>query len=276
MPLTSAQIVVLANQAAKTPGFTSQAGQKLNTILEELNMTYDIEVIRQTFFFTFNISQQGGTNTGTGPYNLPANYLRAQHGKVFYLYNGQPYFMTRVEQWEYDALIQQPGFMDFPRDFYVDTSQSPPQMFVWPPPSISVPVTVRYFPLMTDITTPETSAVVPWFPYQQYLITRLAGEMMALADDTRAADFLTDDEKRNPQGAGVLLRRYLTMKDDPEGRAKTVELDRRRFGNQSNWNRLPNTKSIGWTILWIVALGGDTLHSGVTNGVLGWFGRMLL
>ena len=27
---------------------------------------------------------------------------------------------------------------------------------------------------------------------------------------------------------------------------KTVELDRRRFGAQSQWNRLPNTKGIGW------------------------------
>src|SRR6266852_2523137 len=143
--LTAQQIVVLANQIAKTPGFTSQAGQRLNDILQELCMTYDIAQARKTFTFTFNTGPNG-TNSGTGPYLLPPDFLRNQQGKQFYLYNGQPYFMTRIEQWEYDALIQQPGFMDFPRDFYVDTSQSPPQMFVWPPPSISVPVTVRYFP----------------------------------------------------------------------------------------------------------------------------------
>ena len=98
---------------------------------------------------------------------------------------------------------------------------------------------------MPDIATPEISTTVPWFTYQQYLITRLAGEMMALADDDRAAAFLTDKEESNPQGAGVLLRRYLNLKDDPEGRAKTVELDRRRFG-VSRWDRLPSTKTIGW------------------------------
>jgi hypothetical protein len=109
-----------------------------------------------------------------------------------------------------------------------------------------VPVTVRYFQQMPDIVTPETSAAVPWFPYQDYLITRLAGEMMQIADDDRAGNFLTNQESQNPQGAGVLLRRYLNLENDPEGRAKTVELDRRRFGAQSQWNRLPNTKSIGW------------------------------
>jgi hypothetical protein len=245
MALTAAQIVTLAIQAAKTPGFTSQAGQKLNTILQELCQTYDIAQARSTFTFNFNTGP-AGTNSGVGPYSLPADYLRTQNGKQFYTYNGQPYFMTRIELWEWDALIQQPGFADFPRNFTVDTSPSPAQEFVWPPPSISVPVTVRYFRQMPDITTPESSSTVPWFPFTQYLITRLTGEMMALADDTRAAEFLTDNAEKNPQGAGVLLRRYLNMKDDPEGRTKTVELDGRRFGNQSKWNDLPNTKSIGW------------------------------
>jgi hypothetical protein len=241
MSLTAAQIVTLANQAAHTPAFTSQAGQKLNAILQELCQTYDVAQARNIFTFSFTTGP-----TATGPYNLPTDYLRTQNGKQFYLYNGQPYFMTRIELWEYDALIQQPGFMDFPRNFTVDTSTSPPQEFVWPPASISVPVTVRYFRQMPDIVTPETSNVVPWFPFTQYLITRLTGEMMALADDDRAADFLTDDGEKNPQGAGVLLRRFLNMKDDPEGRTKTVELDRRRFSTQAQWNRLPNTKSIGW------------------------------
>jgi hypothetical protein len=250
MPMTSAQIVALANQIAKTPGFTSQAGQKLNAILNELCETYDLADARTVATITFNIGANG-TNTGSGPYTLPADYLRSQNGKQFYLYNGQPYWMTRVEQWEYDALIQQPGFMDFPRDFMVDTSTIPAQEFVWPPPSISVPVTIRYFRQMPEITTPETSATIPWFRFQNYLVTRLAGEMMQMADDTRAADFLTVNEQQNPQGAGVLLRRYLNLEDDPEGRAKTVELDRRRFGGQ-RWNALPNTKTIGWVVIGLI------------------------
>lgn len=216
------------------------AGQLFNTILDELCRTYDLADARaptpaQLMFQVGN----------PGPYELPADYLRSQNGKQFYLYNGQPYFMTVCEQWEYDQLIQQPGFMDFPRDFMTDTTPNPPVEFVWPPPSISVPVTIRYFRMMPAIVSPETSNTVPWFSYTQYLLRRLAGEMMTVADDERAAKFLTDDERIDPQGAGVLLRKYLTLKDDPEGKAKTVELDRRRFG-RSQWNNLPNTKTIGW------------------------------
>src|SRR5262249_42906334 len=174
---------------------------------------------------------------------------RTQQGKQFYTVAFQPYELSRIEQWEYDLLTQQPGFNDFPRNFYVDMAPTnaggQPQEFVWPPPSISTAVLVRYFQLMPDITTPESSTTIPWFPYQQYLVTRLAGEMMAVADDDRAASFLTDTESQNPQGAGVLLRRYLNLKDDPEGRAKVVSLDRRRFGI-SRWDRLPSTKTIGW------------------------------
>lgn len=248
----------------------SQAGQLLNIVLQELCQNFDFDAARGApFHFNFN-----GT---TGPYNLPADYLRMRQGKSFYIYNGQPYFMNYIELEEYDALIQQPGFFDFPRNITVDMADqlagvsgefnpqdfstdlaigpgpqgqgldpTPPQAYVWPPPSIVVTVTVRYYRQMPWIPTPETSQTVPWFPNQQYLIACLAGRLMQIADDERASFFLTDNEQINGQGAGVILRRYLKMKDDPEGRAKVVSLDRRRFGAQSNWNRLPNTKSIGW------------------------------
>lgn len=252
MPLSSAQIVTLAVQEAKTPGMVSQAGQLLNAILQELCQTYDLDDARGLFNFNFNVSNTGGINTGTGPYLLPTDYLRTQRGRQFYTVSFQPYELTRIELDEYDLLTQQPGFNDFPRNFTVDMSTAAPQVpggqpqeFVWPPPSITAAVVVRYFRQMPDITTPETSTVVPWFRYQKYLITRLTGEMMAISDDDRAASFLTDKEEINPQGAGVLLRRFLNMKDDPEGRAKTVTLDRRRFGI-SRWDRLPSTKTIGW------------------------------
>jgi hypothetical protein len=248
MPLTAAQIVALACAKAKTPGMIVSAGQQLNTILEELCRTYDIAAARTTTSITFN-QGANGTNSGIGPYLLPANYLRTQHGKQFYLFNGQPYWMIKVEQWEYDSFIQQPGFNDFPRNFFVDVSPlgtgGVPQEFIWPPPSLSATVTVHYFQLMPDITAPESSTVIPWFPFQNYLITRLAGQMMQDADDDRAEKFLTDKEELNPQGAGVLLRRFLNLKDDPEGITHQVSLDERRFG-RSQWANLPNTKTIGW------------------------------
>lgn len=240
MPLTSAQIVTVACQIAKTSGMVVTAGQKLNAILNELCQTYDFDLARGAAF-TFPFT------TSSGPYALPADYLRTDKGKQFYTYNGQPYSMTRIELWEYDLLVQQLGFQDFPRNFTVDMATSPPGELVWPPPSIpGIIVTVRYFRQMPEITTPESSSTIPWFPFQNYLITRLAGEMMQIASDPRANGFLTDKEEVDANGAGVLLRRYLNLKDDPEGRAKTVELDRRRFGPGWGWNRLPNTKTIGF------------------------------
>ena len=44
-------------------------------------------------------------------------------------------------------------------------------------------------------------------------------------------------------GAAAILDRYLKMKDD-EQVVKRVTLDRRFFG--SKFNRVPNTKTIGW------------------------------
>lgn len=250
MPLTASQIVSQACIDAKAPGMTSIGAIKLNAILQELCQDYDLADARALGSYTLNQSSTGGNNTGTGPYTLPADYLRTQNGFHFYSVNFQPYQMTPIDLWEYQLLVQQPGFNDFPRNFTVDMSSAPPNgaaavVFVWPPPSISVPVQFYYFRQMPDIVSPATSNVIPWFRNQKYLLTRLTGEMFQTTDDERAASFLTDKEEINPQGAGVLLRRFLTMKDDPEGRAKTVALDRRRFGI-SRWDRLPSTKTIGW------------------------------
>ena len=115
-----------------------------------------------------------------------------------------------------------------------------PVLYVWPPASGSYPLTIRYQPQMPDIATPETSTDVPWFPNQKYLINRLAGELMMLTDDDRATAYLGN----NPQGAEGILTKYLKMKDDGEGHAHRVQLDRRYFG--SRFNKLPNTKLIGW------------------------------
>ena len=119
MAYTAAQIVALANQIAKTPGFTGQAGQFLNIILQELCQDYDMELARGVTTFTFGATtgpSPNGIVSSSGPYLLPADYLRARRGMVFYIYNGVPYFMVPIEIEEYDALIQQAGFNDFPRE----------------------------------------------------------------------------------------------------------------------------------------------------------------
>jgi hypothetical protein len=234
MALTAAQIVTLACQIAKSDGFTSQAGQMLNAILSDLCQAYDLDVTRQVDTFSFSVPTQ------SGPYVLTGDYLRANPEDVFYVIDGVPYMMISITLAEYDQLVQQAGLASYPTFYATDVSQSPTQMFVWPPPAGSYPVTVRYYRQMPDITTPETSSTVPWFPNQQYLITRLAGELCMLSDDERYAMLLGD----GPQGAVGILRSYLQMKDDKTQRASNVKLDRRRFGR--SFNRLPNTKTIGW------------------------------
>jgi hypothetical protein len=97
---------------------------------------------------------------------------------------------------------------------------------------------------MPDIVTPQSSNVIPWFPNQSYLIRRLSGELMKYNDDERISEYLGDDDERTPQGAGVMLRKYLQMKDDKGDRVQQVTLDRRRFG--TSFDRLKNTKTIGW------------------------------
>lgn len=239
------QIVTLANQTAKTPGYTSQAGQFLNQILNDLAEAYDFEVNLTTAQITLTtgpaptsgIAISGAaTNTGSGPYALPTNYLRMASNEMFYYVYGVPYVMVNVDLSEFDALVQQAGISNYPLNFATDRSTSPASLMVWPPPGGSYIANIRYYKDPDDITTPETSTTVPWFPNQSYLINKLSAAMMGLSGDKRQADF--------NQMADATLKSYLLMQSDDDGRAKTVQLDRRRFGR--SFDRLPNTKTLGW------------------------------
>lgn len=244
MALTAAQICSLALQDAKAPGYTSQAGQLLNVILQELSQTYNFDQARGFYQFNFNPSLIQVVNpnviAGGGPYNLPADYLRADRDDVFWTLQGVPYIMVPIDLAQFDLTVQQAGLQSYPRWYATDLSQTPPVMYVWPPPSGAYPVTVRYRRQMPDIATPETSTSVPWFPNTQYLRTRLAGELMKITDDQRYSDFLGD----SPNGAQGILNRYLRLKDDEQNRSQVVSLDRRRFGRQ--FSNLPSTKTVGW------------------------------
>lgn len=255
MPLTSAQIISLAVQDARVPGMTSQAGQIMNMVLSDLCQTYDFSVTKRTFNFTFNASQIN--SLGQFYQNLPSDYLRGIRNESFYVISGVPYPMISVDLEEFDMLVQQAGLANFPVFYATDMSlagvtnsasgaggAAVPVLLAWQVPSGAYPVTIRYYSAIPDITTPETSAAVPWFPNQTYLRRRIAGELMGLSDDERMADFLSDDQDHHPNGAGVILRRFLQMEGDKNTRAKTVQLDRRRFG--TSFDRLRNTKTIGW------------------------------
>jgi hypothetical protein len=255
MPLTAAQIVTLACQDARCPGFTSQAGQTLNAILSDLCQTYDFAVCKKTFSFNLPTSQIN--SLGQAYQNLPSDYLRGIRNECFYVISGVPYPMIPCDQEEFDMLVQQAGLANFPVFYATDMSlsgvtNSPtgaggnavPVALFWQVPSGAYPATIRYYSQMPDITTPETSSTVPWFPNQTYLRRRLAGELMAGTDDERMADFLSDDEEQHPNGAGVMLRKFLMLQGDKSTRTNTVQLDRRRFG--SSFDRLRSTKTIGW------------------------------
>jgi hypothetical protein len=240
--LSAQDICTRARAIAKCPGYASQSGQWLNAILEDLAQTYNFDVIKGTYNFSFN----SGGYTGVGPYPLPTNWYRGIDDDIFYVIDGVPYSMINIELDEYDRLVQNAGLASYPEFYATDMSQSPPVMYVWPPASGAYPVTARYFKQSTTITTPETSSDIPWFPNTLYLITRLAGELMKETDDLRWERYIGSEEpKLDTEGsAASILRKYLRMKDDRGGKVYRVKLDRRLF--RRNFDRLPNTKTIGW------------------------------
>lgn len=242
------QIVQLACQIAKCPGYTSQAGIFLNNVLRDLAQHYDFDIIRKTYNFNFSTSAAGnGYAAGSGPNPMPADFLRLHRRGSFYSIDGVPYPMIGVEQQEFDTFVQQAGMASYPSMAYVDVSPmgagDPANLYVWAPASGAYPVTIRYNPQLPNIDTPETSDDVPWFPNYTYLITAVAGELMKITNDDRLLAFVGEDQ---PASAPTLLGKYLKMKDDPEtAGVKRVALDPRYFG-QGNYNRLPNTKRVGW------------------------------
>lgn len=247
MGQTAAQLVDLATQAAKCPGFTDQAGKLLNSILQDLCMHYDFDAARGTI-------SQALTSGLKGPYALPVDYLRMRQREgyieLYFLIDGVPYHLEQRTFAELNAMVYTAGLQNYPQLFATDMSVAVPgvtgpNLYVWPPSNGAYTLLGGYQRQMPDITTPETSTDKPWFPNNNYLLTRLAGELMKITNDTRWESFLSSDRDNHPGGAGVILREYLSLKDDGEGTTKTVTLDPRRFRGRIR-SRLPNTKLIGW------------------------------
>lgn len=249
MALTAAQIIDTAKQISKAQGFDAQALNLLNMALSDLCDTYDLGVIRKTHYFNFDPGVRtliGDNVYGSGPYFMPADFLRPIFGEMWWTLLGVKYPLIPCDLYEFDLLVQQAGNQSYPALMAFDVSPSDAvqqggtttQGYVWPPPSGTYPVTIRYQARAADITD---TAQVPWFPNQAYLIARLAGELMRITDDARSDTFLGD----GPSGAQGILDRYLKLKDADSNRAQTVKLDPRRFG-RSNFARLPNTKTVGW------------------------------
>jgi hypothetical protein len=229
MPYSASQLVSLAGQICDVPGRVSQIGQFLNMILADYAQTMDEDVVRQTT--TLNIGPQAVI-----PYAnpLPSNYLRAYD--VFYLVQGEPFYVTQMELDEFDKLFTGQGIDNYPERFATDMSQSPPAMYFYPPPAIPLAVTIRYRPQTSDITTPETSATIPWFPNQRALLKDLCVDTMMLSDNPQRGALLEKEVERR-------MNKYLIMSDDKEGYSQQVKLDPNTFRLRGN---LPPSKKLGF------------------------------
>lgn len=258
--LTSQQIIALALQDARAPGFTSQAGQLLNAVLSELCETYDWEATKVLFTGNLNpavVAVSPNVVPGQGPTPLPTNYLRMVPKTFVWFFNGIPYPLVAIDDDEFDTQVQQVGIASLAREYITDLSDpGAPVFYIYPPTNGAYPYQGRCHVRMPDIGSntaaatgwnagaapPETSAVIPWFPNTTYLRQRVAGEVMKITGDDRWQRFLG----KNGDGTGCqdILDRLLQMADDKESRSQRVQLDRRRFGGASQYSRLPDTKNI--------------------------------
>lgn len=253
MALTAQQLVYNACAVARGPGYIVQAGQFLNMILGDLCRTYDFELAAKTYYGNFSpglIAPVGNSLYGSGPYVLPADFLRMKDDKAaFWTLLGVPYMMIPCDLSEFDMLVQQADIQSYPYIVATDMSlsdelaegDSTAGFYVYSPPSGAYPFTIRYYAQMADISAPETSATVPWFPHQGYLHTKLTAYVMGETGDSREMAWHTK--------ADDLLSGYLKLKDNRSNRAQMVKLDRRTFSN--NLTRLKNTKQVGW--VWMAA-----------------------
>ena len=217
MPLTASQIVNTALQIAKCPGFTTQGGQALNLVLQDLYLIRDLKINRVTTF----INVQANLN---GPFNLEPDYLRTYD--LFFSQNNLPYFLNPISMKEYDQEFKDPSIANYPYEFATDLS---PQatggvglLYIYPQSSGLITLTHRYMVARPDIPQPETSTAIPWFPYTDYLVHATAYRMMRITDDARHDAFVQEAER--------MLRPYLINADgDEQAVVKSVALDPRRF-----------------------------------------------
>lgn len=217
MSLNTSQIIARACTIAKVPGYTSQAGQYLNMILQNLCQDYDFDFTKK--------SQTINLTTSLG-YDLNSDNLRTK--EVFYNVGGIIFYLFQIPIETYHALAQPPGSSNYPDRFAIDVSTNPKTILFYPPPSITNAVTINYFPQMPDISSPATDTTVPWFPDQEYLIKKTAAALMLETDDERQPLFEQQAEGR--------LSKFLTMDDDKEGFSQTIKLSRQTFRRGSNYN----------------------------------------
>ena len=213
--LTCAQIVADALAIAKCPGFTAQGGRALNFVLNDLSLNRNLK----QNLVTETINAQANSN---GPFDLDRNYLRT-FDMVFYV-TGEPYFLNPGTLKQYDSEIQQNNSSTYPYEWASDLSQvsygGVGKLYIYPQSNVDIVLTHRFYLLQYDITNPETSALVPWFNDQDYIINAVAMRMMRITDDSRYPEFVAMCEK--------MLESHLMTEGDEQQVVKEVQLDPRR------------------------------------------------
>jgi hypothetical protein len=254
MPQTASEIVTLACQIAKCPGFVSQGQQLLNRWLETLAQNYDFPSAAYTFQ-NFTI----GVATGTGP-GLPAGswyllalpssatpvlsgarYLRTH--SVFYNVNGVIFYLTQIPLSDYDCLFQGQGISNYPYFYSCDATGSPTlatsQIAFYPPAQQTLQLTIRNQYQPNDIATSAFGTTTPWFPNQDILIDGVAMGLMRITGDKRYQEFY--NRLFGSMGDPGSISRYSKMMDDKENFGMQVKLDRRYFRGPGR--NLPYTKT---------------------------------
>jgi hypothetical protein len=137
VPRPASSIITQANQRARTPGFTAQALDELNSLLDHIARTVDFSAARGQWNFTFNpnlITTGGGNIITTGPNPLPIDYLRvgvsggstgSQRSSKWYL-QGVAYDMVEIDLTELDDQVQQAGIQSYPYFWAKDMAQYQP------------------------------------------------------------------------------------------------------------------------------------------------------
>lgn len=229
MPVASSVIVGDALAMAKRPGFLSYGGRALNMTLEDLWMHRNLKV---------NLVRSTITTTpySNGPFNLETDYARTYD--MWYMVTGTPYFLNPCTLRDFDQ-DQQSGLSSYPSEWATDLSGVPTvgygSLYVYPQSNMALTLFHRYFVRRPDISTPETSSVVPWFEDQDYLTVATAMRVMRITGDDRYASFAMECDK--------LLLKHLLTEGDEQQAVRYVKLDPRMFKVKSS-NR--PTKSDPW------------------------------
>lgn len=216
MAYSAATIIADALAIAKCPGFTQQGGRALNLVLDDLVLHRNLKVNLVSSTITM-------TPNSNGPFPLEALYLRTYD--MFYYVNGEPYFIVPCSLKQLDQDNVKINLGSFPYEWASDLSPVASggvgNLYIYPTSNSALAVTHRYYLRQNPITTPESSASIPWFSDQDYLMQAVATRMMRITDDTRYDRFVAECER--------MLMAHLLTEGDEQQVVKEVALDPRRF-----------------------------------------------